>query len=746
MRRKLPHALAEWLLVTAAILAIAALSATGNWLWRMDLQLHDVASSESAPAADPEVVIVAIDDASLAAIGRWPWSRDIHARLIDRLREAGAAGVALDVILAEPAPGDAALAQAMRRYGRVVLPVLQKEANQRIVGEIVPVPELASVARLGHIQVEFDPDGLARSVYLWEGWHAPRHPQLGLALLMAGGVLAPPAEAVEPLQQTPDEVWVRRQWLRIPFAGPPGSFRQLSYVDVLEGRADPALLRGHLVLVGATALGLADSVPVPTSGFSRPMAGVEVHANVLNALRHGGGVTQLPPWANAAIAAAILLCLMIGLGRSSPRFGLFLTFGLILAICLGAWVALLHARMWFPPSSTLAGCLLAYPLWSWRRLEATQRYLDQELDALRHEAQIEMIASPDPLQRRLITVRRATARSREIKHLVEDTIEHLPVGVIALHPDGRVRLHNAAARRLLGAPDADSLGARLRQLRWPADLPLDQGVPVPPPTPLRIEGNTPLGTPVQITLSSLQAKPAGLVVGVVDLTEVRAAQQAREDTLRYVSHDLRAPLASIISLLDSPIAEQATLPQLRKLARSALDLVDELFRLGRAEAADPAHFVTLDLIQLMHEAADECWTQARAGATRIEVDQGGVDEALARGNGELLRRALVNLLGNAIKYGGDCGPVQLALRRAGTAWEIAVRDRGPGIPEEERNRLFERFSRLPSAIRRGLPGIGLGLAMARTVAERHGGAIRAEFPRDGGSRFVLGVPAVGNED
>ena len=59
----------------------------------------------------------------------------------------------------------------------------------------------------------------------------------------------------------------------------------MSYVDVLMGKADPALLRDSLVLVGATSLGLADSVPVPTSGFSRPMAGVEVHANVLNALR-----------------------------------------------------------------------------------------------------------------------------------------------------------------------------------------------------------------------------------------------------------------------------------------------------------------------------------------------------------------------------------------------------------------------------------------------------------------------------
>lgn len=736
MPRGMHRGLVEWSLVTVVVLALGVLATATDWLWRMDLQIHDAASSQPVAAADAGIVIVAIDDPSLAALGRWPWAREIHARLIERLREAGVAAIALDLILAEPASGDEALAGAMRRQGHVVLPVLQNEVHHRIVGETLPVPALMrGAAGLGHIQVDLDPDGLARSVYLWEGWGEAHFPQLALALLMAGE--RQPAAAI-PTGAPAEQVWVRSQWLRIPFVGPPGSFRHLSYVDVLDGRFDDSALRGKLVLVGATAPGLADTLPVPTAGLGRLMSGVEFHANVLHALRHGGGIRQLPPWAGSALSSLILLGLMVVLGRSSPRLGLAATGGVIVGTLAFSWLGLRYGRFWFPPSSALLGSVLAYPLWSWRRLEAAQRYLDQELDALRQEAQIETISAVDPLQCRLVTLRLATERSREARRFAEDAIEHLPVGVIALNPDGRVRLNNPAARRLLGAADASAVAERLRQLHWPATLPLAAGIPLPPASPLRIELSTPQGTPLQVTLSALGS--AGLLVSVGDLSEVRAAQQAREDTLRYVSHDLRAPLSSIISLIDAQLGDQSTLPQLRRLARSALDLVDELFRLGLAEAADPARFEPLDLVLLLYEAADACWEQARVAGTRVEVDTGGHDHAPARGSHELLRRAVVNLLSNAIKYAGDCGPVLLRLHRAQANWEVNVRDRGPGVPEEERSRLFERFSRLPSAVRRGLPGIGLGLAMVRTVAERHSGSVRAEFPREGGARFVLSIP------
>jgi CHASE2 domain-containing sensor protein len=162
---------------------LTLVSAVEGWLWRIDQTLYDgVLSAWTQPASD-DVVIVSIDDASLASIGRWPWSRRVHAALIDLAREAGARAVVLDLILDAPSPddpgADMALARAIHHQGRVVLPMTQATTGAMLSGEVRPLDVFAdAAAAIGHSQVEFDPDGIARSVYLWEGFGAARHPQL----------------------------------------------------------------------------------------------------------------------------------------------------------------------------------------------------------------------------------------------------------------------------------------------------------------------------------------------------------------------------------------------------------------------------------------------------------------------------------------------------------------------------------------------------------------------------------------
>ena len=192
-------------------------------------------------------------------------------------------------------------------------------------------------------------------------------------------------------------------------------------------------------------------------------------------------------------------------------------------------MALCFARLWFGPSTAVLACLLAYPLWSWRRLEATQRYLDDELQALREESQIEPIASLDALQQRLNTVRNATRRSREAKRLIEDMIEHLPIGVVVVHAGNKVHLHNAVARRMLGTANPLQMSECLATFKWPESLAPQGGIPVPPSLPQRIEITTPRGTPVQISLSSpaYPARGAGGGVGRPDGSAGRSASERR---------------------------------------------------------------------------------------------------------------------------------------------------------------------------------------------------------------------------
>lgn len=761
LRRVLGAPLAEWLAVLLICAGLAAGASAWGWLWRVDSLLYDAAMATQRHDPDVAVRIVAIDDRSLAEIGRWPWPRAVHAQLVERLREAGAAVVVLDIILAEEDPhdpaGDAALARAMAAHGAVVLPVTHGTYGARSAGEALPAAPFAAVAAaFGHIHIELDPDGIARSVYLWEGMRAPHHPQLALAALE----LLEPATAARFArpQVEPADGWRRDAWLHVPFIGPPGSHPYLSYVDVLRGALAAGELRGRVVFVGASAVGMGDIVPTPTSGHARPMPGVEVHATVFGALRNGSGIHSIERSTVAWLALAVVAALMALMLRAGPRFTLVAAFACALAVLAGSWLLLRGAQLWLPPAGMLAGCVLAYPLWSWRRLEAAQRYLDNELRALQRTGEsfgLALASAPagsviDPFRARIDMVRAAARRERDLQRFVADTLDALPVGAMVADAGGRIRLANRQAADLLGCSAPQAQHDALAAMPWPPALARAAGLPAPAAgTSVAVEASTDSGRALLVSaagLAGVAGEGGGVVIGIADITALRAAQRAREDTMHFLSHDLRAPLTAILTLVEGeggvPCGDGKNAQRLLRHARGALHMADQLLRLSRAEALDPARFRELAVDMVVMDAADEVWALARGKDvlvdTRIEVGEAQLP-ALILGDGELLCRALVNLLTNAIKYSPPGGTVALVLSAAAGGWAVAVSDSGPGIAPEHLPRLFRRFGRVPSAERRD--GIGLGLLMVRTVAERHGGSVDVRSAEGQGSTFTLFLPA-----
>ncbi|MBX3679703.1 MAG: CHASE2 domain-containing protein [Rhodocyclaceae bacterium] len=765
-RPLISRSVGEWLSVLVVCALIAGCASYFGWLWRIDQVIYDGAMSMSTHHADEDVVVVAIDDTSIARIGRWPWPRTVHAELLNRLREAGSGPVAVDVLFSEPAlddhTGDEALADAIRAHGRVALPVIQASVASGIVTEAPPAPIFAGVAAaIGHIHVEFDPDGIARSVYLWEGLGQARHRQLGLALL---GLVDPVAAArYGPAPTERGAGWVRSSWLRIPFVGAPGSFTYISYVDLLAGRVPAEAVRNKIVLIGATAAGMGDIVPTPTSGFSRPMPGVEVHANVFSALRRGVAVHNLSPLPVALGAMVVVSLLMLAVLRLPPRYSLAVAF--VSSICvLGlSWGLLYFAYLWVPPAGAILGCMLAYPLWSWRRLEAAHRYLDEELEALRKESSRWNLPeldsgyagnSVDPLETRINLVRVAAVRQRQLRRFIVDTLENLPVGALVLGMSGKVLLHNRRATALLGADGAEAVGSTIEALAWPPEIAIKNGVPQPPPDgkPLSVELESPSGPYLLVSVAGLydqRGRQSGVVLGIDDITAMHDVQVRREETMHYLSHDLRAPLSSIITMVegahafDTPLPEhEQMLNRVGRYARSALDLADNPLRLVRAESVDARQFIELDLALVAQEAVDEAWALARARSITIEVipELGEEVEYLVRGDRNLVRRAVLNLLTNAVKFSPEGSQVEVFIRRGRGGWELAVRDHGVGIDAEHLPQLFRRFGRLPQKGVRRVSGVGLGLMIVKTVTERHGGTVAVESEAGVGSTFIIRLP------
>jgi signal transduction histidine kinase len=208
--------------------------------------------------------------------------------------------------------------------------------------------------------------------------------------------------------------------------------------------------------------------------------------------------------------------------------------------------------------------------------------------------------------------------------------------------------------------------------------------------------------------------------------------RSHQSLLANASHELRSPLARMkMAIAMLPQAEGAQRDALRREVEAniaELDaLVEEVLLASRLDAG--AWALKREPVELLGLAAEE--------AARVDAQVSGEPISVS-GDERLLRRALRNLLENARRYGA--GAIDAIVERDARAVRLRVCDRGPGVPEAFRERIFEAFFRLPGhAEREG--GVGLGLSLVKQIAERHGGSVHCE-PRDGGGTcFVITLPA-----
>jgi two-component system OmpR family sensor kinase len=223
---------------------------------------------------------------------------------------------------------------------------------------------------------------------------------------------------------------------------------------------------------------------------------------------------------------------------------------------------------------------------------------------------------------------------------------------------------------------------------------------------------------------------------------VQLAFDAQRHFVADAAHELRSPLAAL--KLQAQALDRATDPGQRQAALQRLDagierairLVSQLLALARAESEPAAAAQRVGLQQLARDAVAEVLPTARE--RRIDLGLETEVEATVSGQPDALHILLRNLLENAVKYTPDGGRVDISITPQASGAQLSVEDSGPGIPEAERERVFDRFYRTPDA---GAAGSGLGLAIVRTIAQQHGATVTlGQSQRLGGLRVDVRFP------
>src|SRR6218665_1867633 len=266
--------------------------------------------------------------------------------------------------------------------------------------------------------------------------------------------------------------------------------------------------------------------------------------------------------------------------------------------------------------------------------------------------------------------------------------------------------------------------------KWPRTHPL-AGSPPTPATPMPLSGPGRRLASCGCWTSSPPERPGAVPPSAA---RVEALVQSHKSLRANASHELLSPLTRIRMGLElmsgdqpSPAFREEILHNIAELDQ----LVDEILLASRLDARE-ADVGTVELVDLIGLAAEEC--------ARVDADlavNSSSDALQVLGVAKLLRRALRNLLENAQRH--STGNITVLLQRCQGYAEVQVCDRGPGVPPNQRERIFEPFYRLPGASERA-GGVGLGLSLVRSIAGRHNGSVHCKDHAGGGACFVLHLP------
>jgi diguanylate cyclase (GGDEF)-like protein/PAS domain S-box-containing protein len=376
------------LVLGAVLLLLTLVSTRQGWFSGLDSTIYDnLVRQLDTPVAE-NILVVAIDAKSLSSLGRWPFPRNLHAELLNRISQGQPLVVAVDINFAEPdqlhPQNDAMLVEATRENGRVVFPVvLEQYSKGAELRESLPFPDLRqAAAALGHVHVELEADGIARSAFLMAGLDRPVWPALSLAMARVAGDWPrsrgfPDSARTAVYRDLSPYAWRNHRQVLVPFPTGGQGIDTVSYVDVLNGTVSSERFWNRYVLVGATAPGLGDNIPTPVSAYGRPVSGVEFNAWVLNGLLQNRLIVPVSRnW--QYIFNALLVVLMLLLYR--PRgwgwvYGIIL---LLIVVLTADYLLLAALRYWYPPAVMLVSIVLFFLVANGHLLRKLLRVLFEE--------------------------------------------------------------------------------------------------------------------------------------------------------------------------------------------------------------------------------------------------------------------------------------------------------------------------------------------------------------------------------
>ena len=702
-----------------------------------------------APKEQSSVVLVLIDDESLLEYGRWPWSRDLLAQLTRNLAQAEASVIGLDILLPEPqsTTADQALADALHEARTVIVDKIGAFPDGP--HWIEPLPQFGQAAAvIGHAHSVLDADSICRHF-------PPRELTLNgsrwaFAVEVARLIDPQRTAAFLAAYKVPfadDTYAVSRAHpvlARIAYRHDP--FHTISARDALESKNLDSV-RGRPVLVGFGPTEIGDRISTPLTS-ELPAPGVEVHAQILDSILTGRMLREVRLRFGAGVLLIGCLFAVLVFRKWRGWAALLLLLGAVTVLYAGALLSFIWISRIVPVGQVMLAFLLAPLLVYSADFVTVERSVTRQLLGLQFwlasRSKDGSSQHKGDLSWKLDLLHNLQTELGALYELHKTLLESTQDLVAIFNERGELLLSNQLFAEIC-QPGKETVFT-LEQLRTrlkPAEgAPLLSG-------DVSLEGEVYLGG----DLYSLRSGPlppttisprGGTIVTMTDLRTRVERDRARSEALGFITHELRTPLVSIQGFAElmmrypsSPSCTAAPETIFRESKR-LLALINSYLDVLRLDAgAKPISSNILEVDDVLRKVFDILRPLADAAKMRLLLDSG---EPLPMiGDATLISGAVLNLVGNAIKYGNPGTDIRVRCWRENEEVVISVANDGAPIAAGDISRVFDSYYR-GSKVETSKTGWGLGLAFVKRIAEKHGGSVSVE-PQPNGNCFHIHLPA-----
>lgn len=749
--------LSRAVLVRAAVIAILLLMAALSWYplgasvsGALDRVLFDATSQWFAHPSAGKVAVVLMEPAQFSGHG----GQGLNARSAELLRRLdGAASVTLDYALPEDSHAGA-LAAGMVRHGAVVLPVPGNGGFELI--ESMPAVLNAAAAGRGQRYLRLGHYGVVT------GFMPVHDGRMNIVLeaIRAAGVPHAYGSSIASAHRDATSIAASRTPTTFAMLGGPERVDRYAFSDVVDGKVPASALAGRMVFVGDRAG--ADAGFRISSLNARMASRAELDALMADAVLSDNLVGELPGAAAVSIYLALALGMILICARVHGRLMHAAALGWFAVLLLMPVAVLGFAHRWLGLGLLPLVCVLIYAHFAWDRLHRTHRLLQLELGRLRSiaaevggtgadlETSLPSAQGPDTLRR----LRRSLQEIRNLQGTFAGMINQLPHAVFAV-VGGRISVWNARAAEILTARDGGQAPLSLEDVQaWVNRHGAGCGGAS---EEIVLEGRAhrliqvPYASMADDADSDAARDGASYLVCLMDIADIKEGVAHDKQALRHVAHDLRAPLSTILSLVEERAndgrsgssQERHFLEDLRRQADYSLRVAKDFLQLSRAEQIAGEALAPVALLDIAAEAVDQLWLAAQAKSIELAGPECALEDTLVRGHADMLIRAVVNVIENAIKYSPPHTRVTLRIGDGPDGYlALHVTDQGMGIAPDHLQRLAQPFFQVDGS--GGVEaGVGLGLAFVKTVLERHGGSMSVSSRPGEGAVFRFLLPRLG---